>query len=302
MYCLARSTAVSRASASRRLSRLAESWRASPSICLISRSLASSAVRPATRSSSCLLLRDELLVLAAAAAAVLCSRVAQRSARGRPAPSRAGRRRPAVRRRRPRGGQRLLERGGLLPLLARLALGLHQDLVRLLLRVEQRLLLGGLRVALGVLGDRRCACSSARPTVSAAMRLRLATQTANAAAATTAVTTAATMIDSRHLTTRVTSFPVGVSPRGWAGAARGSPDVTRRTGGGSERTAPLCRVGRSMNLLKQVEPLITSRASGFLVAEACTPRGVATHLGKHWLNEPIRHHAQSRELELLTRS
>src|SRR5206468_7228411 len=31
---------------------------------------------------------------------------------------------------------------------------------------------------------------------------------------------------------------------------------------------------------------ITSRASGFLVAEACTPRGVATHLGKHWLNEP----------------
>src|SRR5580765_5507339 len=31
---------------------------------------------------------------------------------------------------------------------------------------------------------------------------------------------------------------------------------------------------------------ITSRASGFLVAEACTPHGVATHLGKHWLNEP----------------
>ena len=31
---------------------------------------------------------------------------------------------------------------------------------------------------------------------------------------------------------------------------------------------------------------ITNRASGFLVAEACTPRGFATHLGKHWLNEP----------------
>src|SRR5829696_8034536 len=30
----------------------------------------------------------------------------------------------------------------------------------------------------------------------------------------------------------------------------------------------------------------TSRASGFLATEACTPRGVATHLGKHWLNEP----------------
>src|SRR5580765_3916160 len=31
---------------------------------------------------------------------------------------------------------------------------------------------------------------------------------------------------------------------------------------------------------------ITNRASGFLVTEACTPRGFATHLGKHWLNEP----------------
>ncbi len=53
MYCLARSPAVSRASASSRLSRLAASCRASPSICLSSSSLASSAVRLATRSSSC---------------------------------------------------------------------------------------------------------------------------------------------------------------------------------------------------------------------------------------------------------
>src|SRR5579859_25739 len=35
-----------------------------------------------------------------------------------------------------------------------------------------------------------------------------------------------------------------------------------------------------MNLRKQVEPLKISRASGFLATEACTPRGVATHLGK----------------------
>ena len=73
MYCLARSTAVSRASASSRFSRLAESWRASPSICLISSSLASSAVRPATRSSSCLCWATSCSHLAAAAA-VLCSR------------------------------------------------------------------------------------------------------------------------------------------------------------------------------------------------------------------------------------
>ena len=50
-------------------------------------------------------------------------------------------------------GQRLLERRRLLAVLPRLALGLHQDLVRLLLGVEQRFLLARLGVALGVLDD-----------------------------------------------------------------------------------------------------------------------------------------------------
>ena len=46
MICCARTAAVSRASVSRRLTRLAASRRASPSICFSSRSRASSAVRP----------------------------------------------------------------------------------------------------------------------------------------------------------------------------------------------------------------------------------------------------------------
>ena len=69
MYCLARSTAVSRASASSRLSSFAESCRASLSICLISSSLASSAVRLATRSSSCCCAATSCSYFAAAAAA-----------------------------------------------------------------------------------------------------------------------------------------------------------------------------------------------------------------------------------------
>ena len=56
--------------------------------------------------------------------------------------------------------------------------------------------------------------------------------------------------------------------------------LTRRTGGVRERKAPLCRVGRSMNLRKAGGTAQTSRASGFLATEACTPRGVATHLGE----------------------
>ncbi len=52
MICCARTAAVSRASVSRRLTRLAASRRASPSICLSSSSRASSALRPATRCSS----------------------------------------------------------------------------------------------------------------------------------------------------------------------------------------------------------------------------------------------------------
>ena len=73
MYCLARSPAVSRASASSRLSRLAASCRASLSICLSSSSLASSAVRLATRSSSCCCCATSCSYFFAAAAAC-CSR------------------------------------------------------------------------------------------------------------------------------------------------------------------------------------------------------------------------------------
>src|SRR4030081_1451927 len=55
-----------------------------------------------------------------------------------------------------------------------------------------------------------------------------------------------------------------------------------------------------MNLCKTGGVAQTSRASGFLATEACTPRGVATHLGKHWLKRAYRHHEQSRELKLQT--
>ncbi len=49
--------------------------------------------------------------------------------------------------------QRLLEGRGLLPILPRLPLGLHQDLVRFFLRVEQRLFPARLGVALRVFGQ-----------------------------------------------------------------------------------------------------------------------------------------------------
>src|SRR5436309_14820553 len=53
-----------------------------------------------------------------------------------------------------------------------------------------------------------------------------------------------------------------------------------------EREAPLCRVEEVDEPAKAGGTAQTSRALGFLATEACTPRGVATHLGKHWLNEP----------------
>ena len=49
--------------------------------------------------------------------------------------------------------ERLLERGGLLAILPRLPLGLHQDLVRFFLGLEERFLAAGLGVALGVARD-----------------------------------------------------------------------------------------------------------------------------------------------------
>ena len=142
MYCLARSTAVSRASASSRFSRFAESCRASLSICRISSSFASSAVRPATRSSSCLLLRDELLVLVGGGGGGLLA-LGQRAVAGGQLLFEPVDRRLPLRRRRLAPRQRLFERRRLLTVLPRLALGLHQDVVRLLLRLEQRFFLAG---------------------------------------------------------------------------------------------------------------------------------------------------------------
>ena len=153
MYCFARSAAVSRASASSRLSRFAESCRASPSICLMSSSFASSAVRPATRSSSCCCCGDQLLVLRRGAAAVLFSRSASGAFARRAGPSRAVDCRLPLGERRLAPGERLLEALGLLTVLARLPLGLDRDLVRLFLGVEQRFLLARLGVALGVPDD-----------------------------------------------------------------------------------------------------------------------------------------------------
>ena len=109
----------------------------------------------------------------------------------------------------------------------------------------------------------RRACSSARPMVSAAMRLRFATHTANTSAAATSVTRRLSRRPYIGNTRDVLSLThVGL---GWVGAARG--EAPRTDGkvphprgarpfisGGSEK-APLCRVGRSMNLRKQVEPL-----------------------------------------------
>src|SRR5882724_5047885 len=62
--------------------------------------------------------------------------------------------------------------------------------------------------------------------------------------------------------------------------------LTRRTGGVRERKSPALPCGEVDEPAKAGGTAITNRALGFLVAEACTPRGVATHLGKHWLNEP----------------
>src|SRR3954469_16660035 len=55
---------------------------------------------------------------------------------------------------------------------------------------------------------------------------------------------------------------------------------------GARAKSPALPCGEVDEPAKAGGTAITNRASGFLVAEACTPRGVATHLGKHWLNEP----------------
>ena len=154
MYCLARSAAVSRASASRRLSRLAASCRASPSICLMSSSLASSAVRLGDALELVLLLRRPVARTCGCGGFDRLRARRPRRARAPAAPFRvrsiaACRSASAASRR----ASVCSSACGLLALLPRLALGRRQDLVRLFLGVEQRFLLARLGVALGVLDD-----------------------------------------------------------------------------------------------------------------------------------------------------
>ena len=110
-------------------------------------------MRLATRSSSCCCCGDQPLVLRGGGVGVP-SRAPRPPGRA-PARSFSSRSTAACRSASacPRGGERLLERLRLLALLARLALGLGQELVRLFLGLEQGFLLAGLGVALGVAED-----------------------------------------------------------------------------------------------------------------------------------------------------
>ena len=213
MYCLARSTAVSRASASSRFSRLAESWRASPSICLISSSLASSAVRPATRSSSCLCCATSCSHFGGRRGGAVLAFAERLVAAGQLLLEPLDRRLP-LGGRRLAPGQRLLERRRLLAVVrapgARPPSGCRAP------SPWPRAALPSCVVSASRSASwaRRCACSSARPMVSAAMRLRLATQTANIAPATTTATTAGMMIFAKSDSTRdVLSRCRGQTPR-----------------------------------------------------------------------------------------
>ena len=62
--------------------------------------------------------------------------------------------------------------------------------------------------------------------------------------------------------------------------------MKEKTGGSAKAKSPALPCGVVDEPAKAGGTAKTSRASGFLATEACTPRGVATHLGKHWLNEP----------------
>ena len=128
MICWARAAAVSRASVSSRLTRLAASRRASPSSCFSSSSRASSALSPATRCSSrCRSATSCSARAALAAAACFAARRPGASRRaevllepiggGEPVGERAG-----------LVGERLLEREDLLAPVAQLVLGLGGDL------------------------------------------------------------------------------------------------------------------------------------------------------------------------------
>ena len=118
----------------------------------MSTSLAASAVRPATRSSSCCCSATSRSYFAAASWARFLALRGDAFSRFELSFETVDHD-LALRQRRVTPGQRLLERRHLLPFPARLAIGLRQHLMRLFLRFEQRFLPAGFAVALGVLDD-----------------------------------------------------------------------------------------------------------------------------------------------------
>ena len=248
---------------------------------------ASSAVRPATRSSSCCCSATSCSIRVAAAAA-RCSRSASGLLAAAQLLLEPLGRAPAARRARASRRASVCSRPAIsCRRSARLALGLRGELVRLLLGFEQRFLLAGLGVALGLLAAMRsrllfgAADGLGGDALPAAPQPRRATPRCDDGRASDGDRS-----DVRRQRRSVVPITVSSLRR-----CRGT-EVERRK-------APLCRVGRSMNLRKAGGTAATSRASGFLATEACTPRGVATHLGETLAQTSLRHHAQSRELKLL---
>src|SRR5438445_9353615 len=68
------------------------------------------------------------------------------------------------------------------------------------------------------------------------------------------------------------------------------------------RKAPLCRVGRSMNLRKQVEPLKKAALQASSLQRHAHHAASRLTWVKRWLKRAYRHHAQSRELKTLKAS
>src|SRR5207237_645767 len=166
--------------------------------------------------------------------------------------------------------ERLFEHRRLLSLLARLALRVHQNVVRFFLRLEQRLFLARLGVALRVPAD--------------AQRLLLGAA------------------DGFGRDAFAVGDPDGKDEDGAdnrdggndeAGQCRqlafsgvrpfeirpASDPARRRATEADEKEGPALPCGEVDEPAKAGGTATKSRASGFLATEACTPRGVATHLG-----------------------
>ena len=155
MICCARGAAVSRASVSRRLTRLAASRRASASICLRSRSRASSAREAGDALELALLVGDELLGAGVTAAAACCSWLTSAfSRRRRSCSSRSVREMPVGERSR-LVGQRSARGAICLAAFPRLAFGLGGDVVGLLLAPRARLPCGAVSASRSRLASMR---------------------------------------------------------------------------------------------------------------------------------------------------